>query len=266
LKGDEFISVCTTGSHYSYKGPYWAPYRCLYSRNINNLFMAGRDISVEREALGATRVMRTCGMMGEIVGKAAWICVRHDVSPRGVYEHHLLLLKDLMQLPGAMRRETIEGPLALPPGVVAPTGPPLPGLDPAKLEGIVVDDEASELMGEWSTNGSLKNFVAEGYRYSSDPKATARFPFSVTRAGEYEVRVAWQPHENRAKSAAITVFSAEGEKSVTVDQTKAPTGEHGFQSLGKFQFDESKNFSVVFRVAGSQGNLHIDAVQLVPAK
>ena len=266
LKGDEFISVCTTGSKYEYKGPYWAPYRCLYSRNIDNLFMAGRDISVEREALGATRVMRTCGMMGEVVGKAAWICVRHEVSPRRVYEHHLLLLKDLMQLPGAMRRETLDGPLALPPGVVAPTGPPLPGLDPAKLEGIVVDDEASELQGNWSTNGSLTGFVSEGYRYSSDPKATARFPFSVTRVSEYEVRVAWQPHENRAKSATVTVFSVDGEKSVTLDQTHAPTGPNGFQSIGKFRFDESKNFSVVFRVAGAQGNVHIDAVQLVPVK
>ena len=34
------------------------PYRCLYSRNIPNLFMAGRDISVTHIALGTTRLMR----------------------------------------------------------------------------------------------------------------------------------------------------------------------------------------------------------------
>ena len=90
-KGDEFISQATTGKDYSYQGPYWAPYRCLYSRNVTNLFMAGRDISVTHEALGPVRVMRTCGMMGEIVGKAAWICVRHRTTPRGVYERHLPL-------------------------------------------------------------------------------------------------------------------------------------------------------------------------------
>jgi hypothetical protein len=76
--------------------------------------MAGRDISVTREALGATRVMRTCGMMGEIVGKAAWICVRHETTPRGVYDKHLALLKELMAQPGAMRREQADGALALP--------------------------------------------------------------------------------------------------------------------------------------------------------
>ena len=107
-EGEEFISVATTGTNFNYQAPYWAPYRTLYSRNIGNLFMAGRDISVNREALGAVRVMRTCGMMGEIVGKAAWICVRHETTPRGVYQKHIPLLKEMMSQPGAMRREAID--------------------------------------------------------------------------------------------------------------------------------------------------------------
>ena len=265
LKGDEFISVATDGKEYRYKGPYWAPYRCLYSRNIKNLFMAGRDISVEREAIGPIRVMRTCGMMGEVVGKAAWICVRHETSPRGVYERHLDLLKELMNEPGAKRRDSRAGPLVLPEGVTVPPRP-IAGLDPAKLEGIVIDDEQSELTGNWESNGSLPGFVGENYHYSSDSKATARFPFSVTRAGDYDVRVFWGTHANRAKSASITVRSADGEKTVTLNQTKAPEGANGFQSIGKFRFDETKNFAVVFKVAGSQGIVHIDAVQLVPVK
>jgi hypothetical protein len=97
LKGQEFISKATAGSDYTYTGIYWAPYRTLYSRNINNLFMAGRDISVSKEGLGPVRVMRTCGMMGEVVGKAAAICVRHNTNPRGVYENHLDELRILMQ-------------------------------------------------------------------------------------------------------------------------------------------------------------------------
>jgi len=104
MKGNEFIAEATESAQYQYKGPYWAPYRCLYSRNVSNLFMAGRDVSVNREALGAVRVMRTTGMMGEIVGKAAWICVSHKTTPRGVYESHLSLLHDLMQQPGSTRR------------------------------------------------------------------------------------------------------------------------------------------------------------------
>jgi hypothetical protein len=102
-EGNEFISTFTHGAKYTYKGPYWAPYRCLYSRNIDNLFMAGRDISVTHEGLGPVRVMKTCGMMGEVVGKAASICVNQNTSPRGVYQNHLDELKGLMSQPGATR-------------------------------------------------------------------------------------------------------------------------------------------------------------------
>jgi len=55
---------------------YPLPFRCFYSRNISNLFMAGRNISVSHLALGTTRVMRTCAMIGEVVGLAASLCVK----------------------------------------------------------------------------------------------------------------------------------------------------------------------------------------------
>jgi hypothetical protein len=49
--------------------------------------------------------MRTCGMMGEIVGKAASIAVQRQTTPRGVYEKHLPLLKELMAQPGSKRSD-----------------------------------------------------------------------------------------------------------------------------------------------------------------
>jgi len=103
FEGNEFVSDFTRGKDYKYKGIYWGPYRCLYSRNIENLFMAGRDISVSKTGLGPVRVMRTCGMMGEVVGKAASICIREKTSPRGVYEKHLSRLQELLRLPGSTR-------------------------------------------------------------------------------------------------------------------------------------------------------------------
>lgn len=77
--------------------PYAVPYRTLYSRNIDNLFMAGRNISVTHVALGTVRVMRTTGMMGEVVGMAASIAKQHNTTPRGVFQIHLNKLKSLMQ-------------------------------------------------------------------------------------------------------------------------------------------------------------------------
>ncbi len=97
LEDMEFISDYTRGKEYQYGGEYWAPYRTLYSRNIKNLFMAGRCISVTKTGLGPVRVMKTCGMMGEVVGKAASICIKHDATPREVYTNHLTKLQDLLK-------------------------------------------------------------------------------------------------------------------------------------------------------------------------
>jgi hypothetical protein len=99
FEGDAFISRAHFGEFPAHRErrPFWIPYRCLYSRNIANLFMAGRDISVKHEALGAVRVMRTGGCMGEIVGMAASLCKKHDAQPRAIYEKHLAELQDLMR-------------------------------------------------------------------------------------------------------------------------------------------------------------------------
>jgi ribulose 1,5-bisphosphate synthetase/thiazole synthase len=97
---DAFISRATTGKQYKYVGPYWAPYRTLYSRNISNLFMAGRNVSVTHEGLGPVRVMKTTGMMGEIVGMAASVCKEYDCMPREVYQNHLEELQELKRKGG----------------------------------------------------------------------------------------------------------------------------------------------------------------------
>ena len=59
--------------------------------------MAGRNISVTHVALGSVRVMRTTGMMGEVVGMAASLCRKYGTSPRGVYQRHLDELRSLMR-------------------------------------------------------------------------------------------------------------------------------------------------------------------------
>jgi len=99
FEGDAFIS---TAKHdyfpaFQENRPFWIPYRSLYSRNIDNLFMAGRCISVTHDALGAVRVMRTGGTGGEIVGMAASVCKEFDTNPRGVYKKHMADLRKRMR-------------------------------------------------------------------------------------------------------------------------------------------------------------------------
>lgn len=87
---------------------YGIPYRCFYSRNVPNLFMAGRNISVDRGALGTIRVMKTIGTMGVTVGRAAAVCVIRDTDPRGIYTDYLEEAKTVWRFPGQQRFENLD--------------------------------------------------------------------------------------------------------------------------------------------------------------
>lgn len=76
--------------------PFGIPYRCIYSKNISNLFFAGRNISVTHMALSSTRVMATCATLGQALGTAAAIASQHKTTPRGVYEKYIDLLKQTL--------------------------------------------------------------------------------------------------------------------------------------------------------------------------
>jgi len=93
FEGEAFRSIAKHIKIY----PYPIPFRCLYSKNINNLMMAGRDISVSHVALGTVRLMRTGGMMGEVVGMAASVSKNNNAEPREVYQNYFAELEKLMQ-------------------------------------------------------------------------------------------------------------------------------------------------------------------------
>jgi len=76
---------------------YTIPFRALYSRNIDNLLMAGRNISVTHVALGTTRVMATCALCGQAVGTAVSLLEKHSCTPRELFQGHLAELRSLLQ-------------------------------------------------------------------------------------------------------------------------------------------------------------------------
>lgn len=77
------------------KGVYQIPYRTLYSRNIDNLFLGGRLISASHIAFGSTRVMATCAHTGQATGIAAAQCIRENLLPRDLLEP--ARMRDLQQ-------------------------------------------------------------------------------------------------------------------------------------------------------------------------
>ncbi|MDA8909115.1 FAD-dependent oxidoreductase [bacterium] len=267
-----FIAIAVHGKGVDRKKGYPVPYRCFYSRNIENLFMAGRNISVTHEALGTVRVMKTCGMMGVVVGKAAAICAKYDATPRDVYNQYLPELVDLMQIPGNVRRLDLESEFFKDPNLPEITDLQLDWIPREKLTGIVIDDDDIELSASWNHGAGLKHHVNNGYHYVGGVPAgapniqTARFEFTVPEDGKYEVRISHQPHENRSTNTPVTVQSADGEKSFEINQTIAPPLANSFFGLGVFSFEAGTPGVVTVSNEGAKGNVHIDAVQIIPVK
>jgi len=76
--------------------PYQIPFRCLYSRNVGNLMMAGRNVSATHVAYSSIKLMKTGGQMGVAVGAAALLCKKYGATPRGVYQKHIDELKEMV--------------------------------------------------------------------------------------------------------------------------------------------------------------------------
>ncbi len=92
---------------------YNIPLRCLYSRNIENLFFAGRDASMSHVAFGSTRVMATGSVMGQAVGTAAVMCIRNKCTPRelgrqAIHDLQQQLLKDDAYIIGATNSDSLD--------------------------------------------------------------------------------------------------------------------------------------------------------------
>lgn len=267
-----FISKAKMDKAVDRQHGYPVPYRCFYSKNIENLFMAGRDVSVTHEALGTVRVMKTGGMIGEVVGKAASICVKNQCTPRAVYERYFPELQQLLALRGAARRETVESPITLPEGYTPP--PPVvdkkggaPGIAVTSLPGMAMDDAQAKTTGKWNEGSGLPDYFGNGYRFRS-PKAegTVRYEFKIDKSGIYEVRMNYSEDQNRASNAPVTIQSAEGSKHVVVNERVKSPLPQGFISLGKFRFQAGKPAVVEIGTGPADGNVAADAVQLLPAQ
>jgi hypothetical protein len=261
-----FISKAVHGKGVDRSYGYPVPYRCFYSRNIENLFMAGRCISVTHEALGTVRVMKTCGMMGEVVGRAASIGVRHDCTPREVYASHLPELIELLKLPGKARRLTVNDPITIPSDALPLAGPhgAHSGLLPSRFPGIVLDDKMATLKGKWGRGQGLKPYFGYGYLYGSDPKGSATFSFKAPKTGKFDARVTYQPHENRGRSVPVLVKAGKQVRELSIDMTRKPPNEHGFYSLGTLDLKEGEEVTIRLSANGAKGNVHVDAAQLLP--
>jgi len=136
--------------------PYSIPYRCLYSKNVENLFFAGRNISMTHMAMSSIRVMETCALLGQAVGTAAAIASKCNLTPHGVYKEKIEILQNMLMeqdcmLPGKRRfvSDLCKNTLLI------------GGCDAMKNG----EDRPHEMYGSTSCGGSVKNDKALEYRF-----------------------------------------------------------------------------------------------------
>ena len=106
---DAFMHDGFVSTHHTPPSPFGIPLSSLYSRNIDNLFFAGRNISCTHMGLSACRVMATCALMGQAAGTAAALAGKYKIPPREVRQKHIeevqsILLEDDVMIPGFGRK------------------------------------------------------------------------------------------------------------------------------------------------------------------
>jgi len=245
FEGEEFISH---DIQTSFKRPFYIPYRCLYSRNVDNLFMAGRNISVTQDALGSVRVMRTTGMMGEVVGLAAALCKKRNALPRAIYSDYLNEFKTYIYagIPAAgdslVLKETI--------------------LPDAKNPQIIVDntDAACTFDSPWPTSVYTGGYIGANYMQDgstdANPLKWAKWTPNIPKEGKYRVYMNWTTGGGRPTNAPLEIQSADSITQITIDQTQNGAM---WNYLGTYRFSTG-TLGYVKLSAASVGSTIADAV------
>jgi hypothetical protein len=133
------------------------------------------------------------------------------------------------------------------------------------LAGLVIDDQAAKKTGDWTSGAGLEGFVGGNYLYNNGP-GNVRFEFAAPATGLHEIRLAYQPHQNRGDRVRVTVDQAGQVTESRINmQVKLPL-KNGFISLGKFEFSSGDSVAVTLWTEDAGGLVHADALQVLPSK
>jgi hypothetical protein len=158
-----------------------------------------------------------------------------------------------------------EGQILTPP----PTSAKQESTSRLKLSGIVIDDDAAQFTGSWVRSSLLPPLVGDAYHHDGNTDQghkAACFTPNLPKAGRYEVRLIYVASGNRATNVPVTVVSADGEKTVTVNEREDALVNGVPRTLGVFRFDAGKQGAVIISNTNADGYVTIDAVQFVPVE
>ena len=136
------------------------------------------------------------------------------------------------------------------------------------LPGIVVDDLEATAVGQWKLSQFTSFYIGDGYLHDLNEgkgQKTLMFLPKFPKAGLYEVRLAYTEGGNRATNVPVTVFSADGEKMLRINEQQPPPIEGRFVSLGEYRFEQNGQGFVIVSNETTDGHVIVDAVQFLAA-
>ena len=137
----------------------------------------------------------------------------------------------------------------------------------ADLPGLVVDSAQARAVGEWKHSRITKHYVGDGYLHDDargKGEKTLTFIPELKKPGRYEVRFAYTHSPSRATNVPVTIFHADGETTVRVNEQEAPVLDGRFVALGQFRFEGNGFGSALVSTEGTTGYVTVDAVQFLP--
>ncbi|HUF62575.1 MAG TPA: FAD-dependent oxidoreductase [Verrucomicrobiales bacterium] len=233
--------------------PYPISYRSIVPARgeCGNVF-APTCLSASHIAFGSIRMEPVFMVLGQSAASAAMQAIAAGVEVQNL-DYAMLRLRLLED------GQVLDLDVAIPPAPV----------DPARLEGLAVDDSEAGLAGFTTLSTSVAPYVGTGYRHDGNAdkgKQSARFSFPIAQKGRYEIRLSYTPHPNRASNVPVAVHHNEGVARIRVDQRKTPPINGLWISLGKFALSPGNGAQVEVENADTDGFVVVDAVQALPVE
>ncbi|MBA4066135.1 MAG: hypothetical protein C0501_20940 [Isosphaera sp.] len=228
-------------------------------------------------------------------------CHDHKFDPIPTKDYYALagILRNARALKDANVSQWLEVPLPAGPGVeeevrkhdaavadlqarikaakaVAAKNPPPADAPPAAkgvlalkdVPGIAVDDAKAMKVGAWTESKHSGSYIGAGYAHDDNGgkgEKSITFDPEIPATGKYEVWLAYSGGVSRADNVPVTVFSADGEKTVAVNMKQPPGIDGRFVSLGQFRFEKDGQSFVLISNEGTKGHVTADAVTFIPA-
>jgi len=137
----------------------------------------------------------------------------------------------------------------------------------AVLSGVVLDDDQADFVGEWTTSNASGALVGGSYRHDGNRergRKSATFAPSIAAAGSYDLRLLYASHENRSTRTQVTIDSADGRKTLHLNQREPALVKGEPRSLGVFRFGAGDGARVTVSNVDADGVVVVDGLQLVP--